>query len=65
MIATDVSSMTIFLKQKEESWQQMLAQGQSSSPRKKKKKKKDQVNNLTFQLKKLENKSKLKSSIRN
>ena len=27
----DVSSVTIFLKQKEEDWQQMLAQGHSSS----------------------------------
>ena len=33
---TDVSSATIFLKQKEEDWQQMLlAQGQSSSPKNK------------------------------
>ena len=32
-IGTDVSSGTIFLKQKEEDWQQMLAQGQSSSPK--------------------------------
>ena len=31
---TDVSSGTIFLKQKEEDWQQMLAQGESSSPKK-------------------------------
>ena len=30
-IGTDVSSVTIFLKQKEEDWHQMLAQGQSSS----------------------------------
>ena len=30
-IGTDLSSVTIFLKQKEEDWQQMLAQGQSSS----------------------------------
>ena len=30
-IGTDVSSLSIFLKQKEEDWQQMLAQGQSSS----------------------------------
>ena len=29
-IETDVNSGTIFLKQKEEHWQQMLAQGQSS-----------------------------------
>ena len=29
--STDVSSATIFLKQKEEDWQQMVAQGQSSS----------------------------------
>ena len=28
---TDVSSVTIFPKQKEEDWQQTLAQGQSSS----------------------------------
>ena len=35
-IGTDVSSATIFLKQKEEDWQQTLAQGQSSSPKKKK-----------------------------
>ena len=32
---TNVSSGTIFLKQKEEDWQQMLAQGQSSSQKKK------------------------------
>ena len=32
---TDVSSATIFLKQKEKDWQQMLAQGQSSSQEKK------------------------------
>ena len=30
-IGTDVSSATVFLKQKEDDWQQMLAQGQSSS----------------------------------
>ena len=30
-IGTDVSSGTILLKQKEEDWQQRLAQGQSSS----------------------------------
>ena len=30
----DVDSGTIFLKQKGEDWQQMLAQGQSSSPNK-------------------------------
>ena len=30
-IGIDVSSATIFLKQKEKDWQQMLAQGQSSS----------------------------------
>ena len=30
-IGTDVNSATIFLKQEEEDWQQMLAQGQSSS----------------------------------
>ena len=30
---TDVSSAIIFLKQKEEDWQQVLAQGQSSSPK--------------------------------
>ena len=35
----DVSSVTIFLKQKEEDWQQMVAQGQSSSPKKKNKQK--------------------------
>ena len=34
-IGTDVSSMAIFVKQKEEDWQQMLAQGQSSSHTKK------------------------------
>ena len=34
---TDVSSATVFLKQKEEDWQKMLAQGQPSSPKKKKK----------------------------
>ena len=34
----DVSSVTVFLRQKEEDWQQMLAQGQSSSTKKKKKK---------------------------
>lgn len=32
-IGTDVSLGTVFLKQKEENWQQML--GQSSSPKKK------------------------------
>ena len=37
-IDTDVCSATIFLKQKEHRWQQMLAQGQSSSQEKKKKK---------------------------
>uniref|UniRef100_A0A9L0T8G3 Uncharacterized protein n=1 Tax=Equus caballus TaxID=9796 RepID=A0A9L0T8G3_HORSE len=31
-------SATVFLKQKEEDWQQMLAQGQSSSPKQNKKK---------------------------
>ena len=30
----DISSVTSFLKQKEENWQQMLAQSQSSSPKK-------------------------------
>ena len=35
-IATDVSSVTTFLKQKEEDWQQMLAQGQSSKIKKQK-----------------------------
>ena len=30
--------LTIFLKQKEEDWKQMLAQGKSSSPKKKRKK---------------------------
>ena len=35
-IGTDVSSVTVFLKQKEEDWQQMLAQGQSSSHTQKK-----------------------------
>ena len=35
-IGTDVSSGRIFLKQKEEDWQQMLAQGKSSSAKKKK-----------------------------
>ena len=34
-----VSSATIFLKEKEEDWQQMLAQGQSFSPHKKRKEK--------------------------
>ena len=34
-IATDVSSATIFLKQKEEDWQQMLVQSESSSLEKK------------------------------
>ena len=34
-IGTDVSSVTIFLKQKEEDWQQMLVQGQPSSHQKK------------------------------
>ena len=34
-IATDVNSVTIYLKEKEEDWQQMLAQGQSSSTKKK------------------------------
>ena len=32
-IGTDVRSVTIFLKQKGEDWQQTLAQGQSSSPK--------------------------------
>ena len=32
---TDVSSVTLFLKQKEEDWQQISAQGQSSSQEKK------------------------------
>ena len=36
-IGTDVSSATIFRKQKEEDWQQMVAQGQSSSQKKRKK----------------------------
>ena len=31
---TDVTSATIFLKQQEEDWQQILAQGQSSSKKK-------------------------------
>ena len=44
-IATDVSSATIFLKQREEAWQQILgpgpiARGQYSSPKKTKTKKK-------------------------
>ena len=39
-IGRDVSSAAIFLKQKEEDWQQMLAQGQSSSPKNKERKKK-------------------------
>ena len=34
-MGTDVSSATTFLKQKEEDWQQMLAQGQSPSPKRK------------------------------
>ena len=34
-LGTDVSSGTMFLKQKEEVWQQKLAQGQSFSPKKK------------------------------
>ena len=33
----DISLGTVLLKQKEEDWQQMLAQGQSSSPKNKKK----------------------------
>ena len=33
-MGTDVSSGQIFLKQKEEEWQQMLAQGESSSAKK-------------------------------
>ena len=33
-MGTDVSSVIIFLKQKEKDWQQMLAQDQSSSPKK-------------------------------
>ena len=36
-IGRDVSSVAVFLKQKEEDWQQMLAQSQSSSPKKGKK----------------------------
>ena len=35
-IETDISSGTIFFKQKEEDWQQMLAWDQWSSPKKKK-----------------------------
>ena len=38
-IGTDISSLTIFLKQKEEDWQQMLAQSQSYSPKEKRKNK--------------------------
>ena len=34
-MGTDVSSKTIFLKQQEEDWQQLLAQGQYSSHTKK------------------------------
>ena len=44
--ATDVSSETTFLKQKEEDWQQMLAQGQSSSPKIKRKKKNTNIPNV-------------------
>ena len=40
MIGTDVSSGTIFLRQKEENWQWILVWGQSSSPCKTKTKKK-------------------------
>ena len=32
-IGTDVSSGPIFLKQKQEDWQQMLTQGQASLPK--------------------------------
>ena len=32
----DISSATVFFKQKEDDWQHMLAQGQSSSPKEKK-----------------------------
>ena len=46
-IATDVSSATIFLKQKED-WQYMLAQGQSSSPEKTKTKKTKRTNFENF-----------------
>ena len=45
------SSETIFLKQKEEDWQQMLAQGQSSSPKNNNK----TVKMLKLQLKKFFN----------
>ena len=38
-MGTDISPVTIFLKQKEEDWQWMLPQGQSSLPKRKKKKK--------------------------
>ena len=34
-MGTDISSQTLFLKQKEDDWQQVLAQGQSSAPKKK------------------------------
>ena len=38
-MGTDVSSGPLLLKQKEENWQQVLAQAQCSSPKKKKKEK--------------------------
>ena len=41
----DVSSATIFPKQKEEDWQQMLAQGQSSSQKRQKSKKENSRTN--------------------
>lgn len=43
----DISSGTVFLGQREEDWQQMLAQGQSSSP-KKKKNKQNYVNDVVL-----------------
>ena len=44
-IGTDLISATIFLKEKEEDWQKMLAQGQSSLPKNKKKIFKSQLKN--------------------
>ena len=46
----DVSSGTVFLKQKGEDWQQMLAQGQSSSPKKKKSQKRQTGHRLMVTL---------------
>ena len=48
-MGTDVGPVTISLKQKEEDWQQILAQGQSSSHKKKPKEKNSEVKTLYVQ----------------